>query len=509
MFTQYLREAGYYCANNKEDYNLDKPGLVWDDSSPGAHYRNRKPGQPFFADFYLAPPAEAWPRLTKDDVARLRVPAYHPDTPEVRQDWARHYEHIAAIDAMVGDKLKELEDTGLAKDTIVFFYSDHGADMPRCRRLVYDDGLHVPLIVYVPEKWRQLVPPDYQPGAATARLVSGVDFAPTVLSLVGIKPPSTMQGRSFLGKYSTEPRQYLFGFRGRMDERIDLIRSVRDQRYVYIRNYLPHKIYGQHVRTMFQQASTQVWKKLFDDKKLNAVQSAFWRPKPVEELYDLENDPDEVHNLAESPAHRHTLERLRQAQRDHLLEIHDVGLLPEDEIHRRSRGTTPYEMARDPRKYPLARILGAAELASSLRPAATPELVKLLGDADSAVRYWAALGFLMRGPTAVNTATNNLAKALDDPAPAVRIAAAEALGRYGQEEELRKSLDVLLNLSNPVSNGPYVAIEALNAIDNLGPRAAGLKNAIAILPLNDPNTPRRPNDYVHRLVSHLIGTATK
>src|SRR5262249_7996355 len=154
------------------------------------------------------------------------------------------------MDGQFAARLKELEDAGLADDTVVFFYSDHGSGMPRSKRSPYDSGLHVPLLVRVPTKYRHLAPKDYAPGGTTDRLVSFVDLAPTLLSLAGVKPPDSFQGYAFLGKLEAPPRDYLHGFRGRMDERYDMVRSVRDGRYVYVRNYLPHKIYGQHVDYM-------------------------------------------------------------------------------------------------------------------------------------------------------------------------------------------------------------------------------------------------------------------
>src|SRR5262249_13633249 len=170
------------------------------------------------------------------------LPAYHPDTAEVRHDWAQYYDNITEMDALFGARLKELEEAGLADDTIVFFYSDHGSGMPRSKRWPYNSGLHVPLLVHIPQKFQHLAPRDYKAGGKTDRLVNFVDFAPTLLSLVGIKPPDYFQGSAFLGKFEAAPRSFVHGFRGRMDERIDLVRSVRDQQYVYLRNYLPHKI---------------------------------------------------------------------------------------------------------------------------------------------------------------------------------------------------------------------------------------------------------------------------
>lgn len=469
MYPQLLREAGYYCTNNsKEDYNLEKPDGVWDESSGKAHYKNRAAGQPFFAIFNNTVTHESQirkrPHAAVHDPAKVRVRAYHPDTPEVRQDWAQYYDNITTMDATAGEKLRELAEAGLADDTIVFFYGDHGSGMPRSKRFPYNSGLHVPLIVFIPEQYRALAPKDYQPGAMVERPVSFVDLAPTLASLAGVQPPDWMQGHAFLGKHDAGPQRYVHGFRGRMDERYDLIRSVRNDRYVYLRNYMPHLIYGQHVAYMFQTPTTTVWKQLFDAGKLKPPQTHFWQRKPPEELYDLQSDPDETKNLVSSPKHQKILAELRKAQRDHALKIRDVALLPEAEMLRRAKGRSPYELGHDP-KLPLDRILNAAELASSLKPDAP--LSELLADAEPGVRYWAAMGFVMRGK-----APDDLCKLLADESPSVRIAAAHALGLFGGEDGLNAALPVLVKAIGEGNENFAVRLEALNVIDALGSKAA-------------------------------------
>jgi len=171
----------------------------------------------------------------------------------------------------------QLAADGLADDTIIFYWADHGSGMPRSKRWPANSGLHVPLIVHIPEKFKDLRPADYVAGGTTDRAVSFVDFAPTMCSLAGVKPPEWMQGYAFLGKFIAPPQPYVYGFRGRMDERYDLVRSVTDGRYVYLRNYLPHLSQGQHVDTQFKTPTTAVWKKLYDEGTLNAGQSIFWQ----------------------------------------------------------------------------------------------------------------------------------------------------------------------------------------------------------------------------------------
>ncbi|HWR53163.1 MAG TPA: sulfatase-like hydrolase/transferase [Bryobacteraceae bacterium] len=512
MFPEYLREAGYYCSNNnKEDYNLAKPEGTWDDSSRKGHWRNRGARQPFFSVFNHEITHESRIRMRSGnlihDPAKARIPAYHPDTPEVRRDWAQYYDNITTMDTQVAARLQELETDGLAEDTIVFFYGDHGSGMPRNKRFPYDSGLHVCIVAAIPEKFRHLAPKDYIAGGRNNRLVGFVDLAPTMLSLAGLKAPEFYQGQAFMGRHEAPPRTYCFGFRGRMDERFDLMRTVRDKRHVYVRNYNPHKIYGQYIAFMWGTPTTAVWDRLYREGKLTPPQTHFWETKPAEELYDLENDRDEVKNLATSAEHKATLERFRKAHREHELRIRDVGLLPEADVHARAKGSSPYEMGHDPNRYPVERVLAAAELASSLKPGITGQLAKAMQDPDGGVRYWGVMGALMRGAEEVASLHAGLSKALEDASPSVRIASAEALGRYGKEEDLEKVLPLLIELADPVKNGSYVAMHALNAIEALGKKAASLKEQLKALPTADPNSPARVrSEYTTNLVRRLIQT---
>ncbi|HEY5312425.1 MAG TPA: sulfatase-like hydrolase/transferase, partial [Pirellulales bacterium] len=468
---------------------------------------HRTAGQPFFAVFNCEKSHESKlrirPHVQIHDPAKVRVPAYHPDTPEVRLDWAQYYDTVTEADAAAGARLKELEQAGLAADTIVFYFADHGSGMPGNKRWPREAGLHVPLVVYIPDRFADLRTPDARPGGRADRLVSFVDFAPTVLSLAGIEPPDWMQGFAFLGKHATPPQPFVYGFRGRMDERNDLIRCVTDGRFVYIRNFRPDKIYGQHLEYMWQTPTTRVWEQLFQQGKLNAAQSAFWKTKPPEELYELASDPDEVHNLAASSEHAETRDRLRAALHEQMASIRDVGLLSEGEMHRRSADWAPYDMGHDPAQYPFAAVYGMADLASSLRPDAMPLLARGLTHTDSAVRCWAVLGLLMRGAPAVAANRGQLLAAFDDSSPDVRVAAAEALGRYGNEADLSRALTLLGNLADWSRHDLFTAMAALNAITSLGDNAAPLAATLAALPTQGPAPSPRYSGYVPRLLTSL------
>ncbi len=509
MYPQYLREAGYYFTNNsKEDYNLAKPAGVWDNSSRKGHWRNRKSGQPFFAIFNFTSSHESQirkrPHKAVHDPAKVRVPAYHPDTPEVRQDWAQYYDKITEMDRQVGGVLKQLKADGLENDTIIFYYGDHGSGMPRSKRWPYNSGLHVPMILYVPKKWKHLAPPEYKASGSSKRLIGFIDLAPTALSLAGIEPPEYMQGHAFAGAHTTEAQEYMFGFRGRMDERYDMVRSVTDGSYIYIRQYMPHKIYGQYIQYMFQTPTTRKWKELYDAGKLNDAQKRFWEKKPAEELYDLKNDPDEVNNLAASADDQEIRMRLCMALQEKALTIRDLGFLPEDEIHSRSKGSTPYEMGHDPDKYPMVKIMRAAEMASSFDADVLGDIVKAFDDSDSAVRYWAAMGILMREARAVKKTRLTLLKALLDDSPSVRVIAAQALGQYGGDGDAASALDVLLELADLDKNSVFVAMLAINGLDAMGDRAAGAKDRIAGLPKKANRDTPRVGNYVGNLLRKIL-----
>jgi len=447
-FTEYLRRAGYYCSNNaKEDYNFATPPGAWDESSRTAHWRKRKPGRPFFSVFNFTTTHQSQVRYSQErfqqinaqlppgqrhDPARVPLPPYYPHTPVVRRLPAPLHTQITLMDKQAGDLLRQLHEDGLAGDTIVFFYSDHGSGLPRHKRWLHDSGTRVPLIVRFPKKYRHLSPG--KPGSTCDRLVSFVDFPPTVLGLLGLKIPDYMQGRAFLGKQPAEPRRYVFAIRDRVDEVYEFSRAVRGERYHYIRNFMPHRPRMQHSNYSERTPIRQEIRRLAAEGKLHGDDAWLMSPdKPAEELYDTRSDPHEIHNLADSPEHRKTLDRMRAALRRWMLDTHDTGLLAEAEMCRRAGGRSPYAMARQPGEFDIRRILDTAELVGK-GPQATAELATLLADKDSAVRYWAATGLLTLGPEA-KTAEQALQKALADPVPNVRLAAAEALCRLGREKD--------------------------------------------------------------------------
>jgi uncharacterized sulfatase len=361
-FTEYLRSAGYYCTNNsKTDYNFEAPpahrppDTVWDETSNRAHWRNRQDkNQPFFAVFNLTVTHEG--QVRSDDATYARntaalrpedfhdpnkavLPPYYPDTPIVRKTWARYYDLITAMDYQAAAILKQLEEDGLAENTIVFFWGDHGRGLTRAKRWVYDSGIRVPLIVRWPGK--------IGPGTVIDEMVSLTDLGPTGLSMAGVPVPSHMQGQAFLGDQK-KTREYVFAHRDRMDEAYDMMRAVRDKRYKYIKNFFPGRPYAQYIDYMDEMPIIKEMRRLYKDhlnalspnngKALNATQLIFFKSeKPPEELYDMTVDPHEVNNLASSQEHQEILKRMRAVLQKWQQETKDLGSVPEHELKERMR----------------------------------------------------------------------------------------------------------------------------------------------------------------------------
>ncbi|MFD1142189.1 sulfatase-like hydrolase/transferase [Larkinella insperata] len=484
FFPKYLREAGYYTTNNaKKDYNTVDQTDAWDESSNSATYKNRQPGQPFFAVFNLNVSHESSihqpaARL-QHDPEKVPLPPYHPATPEFKRDWAQYYDKVEEMDGQFGQLLTELQEAGLAENTIVFYYADNGGVLGRSKRFMYESGLHVPLVIHLPKKWAHLA--NSKAGSQTDQLVTFVDFAPTILSLVGIPIPGYMQGQAFLGTQQKPERAYAYSFRGRMDEAIDLSRSVRDKKYRYTRNYLPRKPYGQHLDYLWKAPSIKSWEAEYKAGRLNEVQARFWQPKPAEELYDVDADPDNIRNLAADPRYARELARLRKANDQWLRESQDVGFIPEAILTDIARQTPLFDYARQG-KYNANRIIETATLASSRNPADGKILIKRLTDADPVVRYWAATGCtVLKRPEA----REPLRKLLQDSEAAVRIAAAEALYGLGEKEQPIAVLKTAL--SDP---SRPVRLQALNVLQTFGKDAASVssmaREIIAKTPMTNP-----------------------
>lgn len=504
-FTEYLREAGYYCTNNaKTDYQFKHPPTVWDECSRQAHWRNRRPGQPFFAVFnheithesqyrtrgeeYEQKSARLKPEDRQDPNALTTLPPYYADTPETRRDWAQYYELITVMDYQAGDLLGQLDEDGLTDDTIVFFWADNGMGFPRAKRWLYDSGCRMPLIVRIPEKFR--VEGQKKPGSVDDRMISFLDLGPTVLNLAGVPVPDHMDGRPFLGPNLPPPREFVFGARDRMDERYDIIRTVRGRRYRYVHNYEPFFPYYQRLQYREITPTVIELRRLHKEGKLPPVAEQYLADrKPIEELYDTDTDPHEVNNLAGSPDHQDELRRLRRVLREWMVETSDIGLIPEAEVvEYEKRYGNRYDILRKPENAGLQeRLLEVVDAGEAGRIA---ELCEALTNRWAAVRYWAAIWL---GEHRSEAALDDLAKALDDPSPIVRVAAARALCMMGRA---RDGLPVLIGALQDANE--FVRLRAATELDYLDETARPALDALRRARDQD------ESDYVRRLAEQAV-----
>lgn len=489
-FATWLADAGYWCTTSGNvDYNTDLESVDGFDDTTGDWQSAAADGRPFVA--LLGSQAAHESMLfsatpVQTDPAQVQLPAYVPDDPVLRADRAAYMDRVAAMDVEFGELLAELERLGVADDTIVIYSSDHGGVLPRSKRFCYDSGLHAPLVVRFPPRWQHLAPGG--PGTVVDTPVSSIDAAPTMLHLAGVEIPEHFQGTPFAGA-TCAPRAFAFGNRNRMDQAIDFVRTARDERYRYIRNYMPHLPWGQHLAFMWNQAGYRRWEQLHMQGALDEVQDRFWGEKPSEELYDLDADPDEVINLIDDPDHQARLVELRAALDEHMLAINDNGFIPEGSV------AEGYDQSREPGDYPLEQLMELSATAIERDPERLPRLVDALDDPNHIVRYWAALGCSMLGAGAA-PAIDDLKRHANDPAEDrwVQVQSADALARAGAVED---GLVVLTAIASNVSEPFPTRLQAVQSLTFLGEAAAA---SIDILE----SASTDPNEYVSAAAAHGV-----
>jgi arylsulfatase A-like enzyme len=351
LISDRMREAGYTTANlrqfpasvgfagtGKTDWNFTTDGRSfayerWDDL---------KAQQPFFAQVNFQETHRAFHAPKRVDPAEVVIPPYYPDHPVTRQDWAQYLDSACELDHKVGRILGQLEADGLADTTIVVFMGDHGQAHVRGKQFCYEEGLHIPLVIAWPKGIP--APEGFRPGTVDDRLVEAIDLAPTFLSIAGRPKPEGMQGRILFGDRAEPAREFAFGARDRCDETVFRLRTVRDSRYRYIRNFTPDRPFLQ--ANEYKERSYPVWnllKELDAKGRLTPTQKALTAPTmPPEELYDLETDPHEIRNLASSgdPIHRAKLEQLRGVLTRWIEATDDQGRFPEPPEVVAARGAT-------------------------------------------------------------------------------------------------------------------------------------------------------------------------
>jgi arylsulfatase A-like enzyme len=443
MFPYYLRQAGYYTTNcSKEDYNFtpaEKKG-VWDESSAHASYRNRRPDQPFFHvqnytwthESCLHPGGmKDYYDRTKTDPASVRLAACHPDTETFRHAYARYLDRHREVDEQMGRFIRQLEEDGLLEDTFIFYYGDHGEPLPRGKGYAYNHGLQVPMVVYVPPRWKHLAPATA--GSRIDGFVQFVDLSATVLNLAGVEIPKGIDGKPFLGAGVSLPelnaRDLSFAYADRFDEKYDLVRTLRKGRFHYLRNYQPFNFDGLYNRYRYVQPAYREWRELHQAGKLNARQSQFFRPRPAECLFDLATDPDEVKNLADDPAYGDVLKEMRGLLQRQVKSMPDLSFIPEPVFL--AEGKDNPAAYGHKRRAEIARLVDVADLGLIPFSQARPEITRALDSDDPLERYWGLIVCSSFGREAASFSDRAQELAASDPSNLVRVRAAEFLGLTG------------------------------------------------------------------------------
>lgn len=475
-----MREAGYFTTlRNKTDYNFSAEGLwdLWDSSY--TPWRKNESDKPFYSYVNIGPSHEGSVRsieqyqsLTSEldddlrhDPAKVTVPPYYPDSPEIRRILASYYDVITVLDQNVGYVLDTLEQDGLKDETIVIFIADHGLGLPRYKRWLYKTGLNVPMIVHAPEKYQHLIP-GYQANSENGHLVSFIDMVPTILNLAGAPIPPYLEGKPIFGQNAKIDREYAFAARDRADDMFEMSRSVTDGRYFYVRHFMPHYPFIQpgfifsDEKDIFREL-----RRLYRAGACNDEQLKLWQSKEIEELYDWESDSDETSNLAQDPRYAEIKKKLKDQLHKWMVDTKDLGLLPEAEYMIRSEGSSPYTYARESGEYDVQSILHAAEMVGT---ASEADLVENLKHEDSGVRYWGAIGIMQLDQISPKTQAM-LMDLLTDTSPSVQIAAAETLCRFTQSPEAVEALGRQVQ-----DDRPWVALQAARSIQLVGEQARPL-----------------------------------
>jgi N-sulfoglucosamine sulfohydrolase len=507
-----LRANGYFAANyHKTDYNTSNrraPGFgggenegscgnflkTWD-SYGNACWADpsRKPDQPFFQVINSAGCHES--HLHKEsntnenvDPSTMKLAAYHPDIPEMRMDYARYTAGVMAADKTLGKLLDELRKSGLAEDTIVIYSSDHGGIIGRSKRFLYDSGTRAALMIRIPEKYKHLWPAE-KPGTRIDQLISFLDMPKTWLAITGSTIPPEMQGTIFLGDQKEAPRAEVFMARDRMDEAPDMQRALRDKRFLYIRNYESFRPNGQYLEYLWTAPSMAAWEKFHLAGKTDAVTGAFFRPKAIEELFDCEADPDNVANLANDPAQKERLTRMRENLKNTQMTTHDCGFLPETILGERAKKhhTTIYQLIRDPKLYDQAGYMAAADLANFAKVEDLPKLIGLLKSSDEGYRYWGVVGCTQLGEQAATPEVLEIMKSLmksdlkDESTLDVRVSAALFCCQTKREKDaaLQSFAEVIASSGKSMAKG-----RAWANIFLLGKEAVGIQEILKPLKLS-------------------------
>jgi arylsulfatase A-like enzyme len=459
MFPAYLREAGYYTTNNsKQDYNYEKSAIkgVWDESSRKASFKKRAKGQAFFhvQNFTSTHESRLFKNFPKNkkyiiDPAKVKLFPYHPDTPAMRRKYAQYLTMNHDVDAEVGKLIKQLEKEGVMDDTFIFHYGDHGGVLPGGKGYAHNDGLQVAMVVYVPKNWQHLAPA--KAGTRIDGFVEFVDLSATVLNLAGIEIPTQIDGKPFMGKGVTleelNKRDTAIGYADRFDEKYDQVRFIRKGKYTYWRNYQPFNFDGLHNFYRYKQEVFREWRDLAQAGKLNKTQTAFFKARPPEQLFDIEKDPHEINNLAKDPAYVNVLLEMRNELKTKIESLPDVSFLPETALTP-CKGDVVSLLKTN--KKQIERLASIANLQLHPYPEVKSQIATSLNSTDPMQRYWGLITCSAFGKKADSFYQKAKELAESDPNRLVRARAAEFLGLTGAADPLPLMLKILEGCKDPI-----------------------------------------------------------
>ncbi len=489
-FPYYMQQAGYYTTNNsKTDYNVANPEQfikeAWNESSYTAGWWNRKPGQPFFAVFNFMDShqsrtmTDSYEKYSKEVLDQLpeaerigendfKMPPFYHDTPAMRKQMARVYNSIRLTDIKIGNLLSRLEKDNLRDSTIIIFFADHGEGIPRGKTNGIGLGYRVPLVVWLPPMYRHLSP-WRETGKVAKELLNFEDMAPTMIHLAEGKIPDHMNGKVFLGKNRTVFADHVILSSDRSDNGIDLTRAVTDGKYLYARNYMPYMPEVRYIRYMEIGEIKQVMRQDLATNQLNLSQRKLFESRPAEVLYDLEKDEWEMTNLVDAPIHKAIADRMRRQLHQEIVRSRDIHFLPEYELAEIAKTSTAYDFRLGKKRFPIEKILGAANLSGKKTSEALKEQIQLLQSPEKIVRYWAVIGLRSQDKSSLVGHKAEILAAMEDTYPPVVILASaiayevfgegkaqENLGKFASDENTELALLAINELLYVSNKNPFI-----------------------------------------------------
>lgn len=460
-FPYYMQQQGYYVTNSyKTDYNVanmkEFTAETWNESSGKAGWWNRTPGQPFFAVFNFNDSHQSrtmshsyeWyeqhvlGNLSKEELIAedaFEMPPFYNDTPEMRKHFARVYNSIKLTDKRIGELLEKLDKDNLRDSTIIFFYADHGEGIPRGKTNGINLGYRVPFIIWFPEMYKHLSPWGTA-GVVTDELIDFKDLAPTLISLSGGEIPDHMIGRVLLGDNRSPEADHLILSADRADNGPDLVRSITDGRFIYSRNFMPFMPQMRYIRYVEIADITNEMRSDLQKEQLNTLQKSIFEERPAEFLFDIENDVWETTNLAENPAYKNVLKKMRNQLDKEIIASRDVHFLPEYELGSISQNGAAYEFRQDNEKYPIKEIYAAASLSGKRGEQITRQQIDLLNSDNKIVRYWAIMGLRSQTPEFLKPFQDKIVLSIDDKYIPVAVMAASISYQNFENKEAEKKL---------------------------------------------------------------------